>query len=131
LEFDLLGGAGFLLPDDLEPEPDVEPWAALLPGLDSTPMGWRDREWYLGEHGPRLFDRTGNVGPTLWWCGRIVGGWAQGPDGDIVLGFLDDVGGDGEAMARAEADRLAKRLAGVRLSARTRGRTWLEDELAL
>jgi hypothetical protein len=23
-----------------------------------------------------LFGRTGNIGPTVWWEGRVVGGWA-------------------------------------------------------
>ncbi|CAM5449315.1 hypothetical protein GCM10010329_34550 [Streptomyces spiroverticillatus] len=124
------GGTGLLLPDDLEETAPPEPWAALLPGLDSTPMGWHERAWFLGEHGPRLFDRAGNIGPSLWWNGRIVGGWAQDTDGTIVCRFLEDVGTDAEAAVRAEADRLAVPLGGVRLSPRTRGRTWLEEEIA-
>ncbi|HEX3921464.1 MAG TPA: crosslink repair DNA glycosylase YcaQ family protein, partial [Streptosporangiaceae bacterium] len=78
----------------------------------------------------RLFDRTGNVGPTVWWNGRIVGGWAQDPDGQIVCRFLEDAGSDAAAAAQAAADRLATLLGGVRLTARTRGMTWLERELA-
>ena len=54
-----------------------EPWVALLPALDPAPMGWQERGWYLGEHRERLFDRSGNIGPTVWCDGRIVGGWAQ------------------------------------------------------
>ncbi len=129
-EVDLDGAPGIVLADDREPPPDVEPWAALLPGLDSTPMGWRHRDWFLGEHGPRLFDRAGNVGPTLWWDGRIVGGWAQDRDGDIVCRFLEDAGSDAIGAAHAAAQRIAATLDGVRLTARTRGRTWLEQELA-
>src|SRR5699024_4700928 len=34
------GSPGWLLPEDLEPEPEVEPWAALLPTLDPSTMGW-------------------------------------------------------------------------------------------
>ena len=74
------GVPGMVLAGDLEPPPQTGPWAALLPALDSTPMGWQRREWFLGQHAARLFDRTGNVGPTLWWDGRIVGGWAQDRD---------------------------------------------------
>jgi hypothetical protein len=129
-EADLDGVPGIILADDLEPVPEPEPWAALLPGLDSTPMGWQQREWFLGEHGPRLFDRSGNVGPTLWWDGRIVGGWAQDRDGQIVCRFLEDAGADAVAAADAAAQRLAATLGGVRLTARTRGMTWLEQELA-
>ena len=131
VEADLGGGAtGLLLPDDLDTTTPPEPWAALLPALDPTPMGWHARDWFLGGHGPRLFDRVGNIGPSLWWNGRVVGGWAQDRDGRIVCRFLEDVGADAEAAVRAEADRLAVPLGDVRLSPRTRGRTWLEDELA-
>jgi len=106
-EVDPHGAPGIALPGDREPPPQVEPWAALLPALGSTPMGWQQREWFLGEHGPRLFDRAGNVGPTLWWDGRIVGGWAQDRDGEIVCRFLEDAGSDAVAAAQAAAQRLA------------------------
>ncbi len=129
-EVDLDGQPGIVLPDDLAPVPEPEPWVALLPGLDSTPMGWQRRDWYLGGHGPRLFDRTGNVGPTLWWDGRIVGGWAQDRDGQVVCRFLEDVGADAVTAADAAAARLTTVLGPVRLTARTRGMTWLEQELA-
>ncbi|RAJ55570.1 winged helix DNA-binding protein [Streptomyces sp. PsTaAH-130] len=131
VEVDLGGGTtGLLLPDDLEETEPPEPWAALLPALDSTPMGRHERDWFFGDHGPRLFDRAGNIGPSLWWDGRIVGGWAQDSGGEIVCRFLEDVRADAEAVVRAEAERLAAPLGDVRLSARTRGRTWLEGELA-
>jgi len=129
-EVDLDGVPGIALPGDLEPPPPVQPWAALLPALDSTPMGWQRRDWFLGEHASRLVDRTGNVGPTLWWDGRIVGGWAQDRDGQIVCRFLEDAGSGAAAAAEAAAQRLAGILGPVRLTARTRGMTWLEQELA-
>ncbi len=129
-EVDLDGVPGIALAGDLAPAPEVEPWAALLPGLDSTPMGWQQRDWFLGGHGPRLFDQTGNIGPTIWWEGRIVGGWAQDSGGEIVCRFLEDAGSAAAAAVEAAAERLAGLLGGVRLSARTRGRTWLEQELA-
>jgi hypothetical protein len=130
VEVDLDGRTGLLLPDDMEETPEPEPWAALLPALDPTPMGWQERGWFLGDHGPRLFDRAGNIGPSLWWNGRVVGGWAQDGDGEFVCRFLEDVGAEAKAAVRTEAERLAPRLGGVRLAARTRGRTWLEEELA-
>jgi hypothetical protein len=129
-EVDLDGVPGIMLESDLEPPPGSQPWAALLPGLDSTPMGWRHRDWYLGEHAGRLFDRTGNIGPSLWWDGRIVGGWAQARDGQVVCRFLEDAGADAAAAAESAALRLTGILGSVRLSPRTRGRTWLEQELA-
>jgi Winged helix DNA-binding domain len=130
VEVDLGGATGLVLPDDLEPVPAPEPWAALLPPLDPTPMGWARREWFLGEHGPALFDRNGNVGPTIWWDGRIVGGWAHRADGEVVCRFLEDVGADAVAAVRTAAERLAARLGPVRITARARGPTLVEQELA-
>ncbi|MEU1308771.1 winged helix DNA-binding domain-containing protein [Streptomyces cinnamoneus] len=121
-------GPGLALPDDLD---DVEPcgdWAALLPGLDPTAMGWRERDWYLSpEDVPFLFDRAGNIGPTVWWNGRIVGGWAQRADGEIVWRALTDVGRDAVAAIEAEAGRLSAWIGDVRVTPRFR--TPLEREL--
>ncbi|NNN38363.1 winged helix DNA-binding domain-containing protein, partial [Streptomyces sp. S3(2020)] len=68
-------GTGWVTAGDDEPVAGpAEPWAALLPALDPTAMGWRQRDWYLApELRPPLFDRSGNVGPTVWWNGRVVG----------------------------------------------------------
>ncbi|MFS0899829.1 winged helix DNA-binding domain-containing protein [Mycolicibacterium litorale] len=118
VEVDLHGTPGVALPDDLEPEPDVEPWAALLPGLDLTTMGWFDREWYLGPHRAQVFDRNGNGGPTAWWNGRIVGAWGQDGDGRLALRLLEDVGRDGVAALERCADDLTAWLDGTRVSPR-------------
>ncbi|WP_327140883.1 winged helix DNA-binding domain-containing protein [Nocardia sp. NBC_01327] len=126
-EVDLGGETGLVLADDLEPTPAPAPWAALLPALDPTPMGWQSREWYLGPHAPSLFDTNGNVGPTVWWDGRIVGGWAQRPDGEIVWRLLEDVGSDAQALIEAEAARLTAFYGEVRPIPRFR--TPLEREL--
>jgi hypothetical protein len=96
-----------LLPGDGEREPSAEPWAALLPALDPTVMGWKERAWYLGGHGPALFDTAGNAGPTVWWDGRIVGGWAVRADGEVAYRLLEDVGVDAAAAVEAEAAALA------------------------
>ena len=106
VEVDLDGMTGFILPGDDEPEPEPEPWAALLPALDPTVMGWKERDWYLGEHRPALFDTAGNAGPTVWWSGRIVGGWSVRKDGELPFRLLEDVGSDAEAAIEAEAARL-------------------------
>lgn len=79
------GEVGYVLPDDLAEIAMPSPWAALLPALDPTTMGWKGRGWYLGPHAGALFDRNGNGGPTAWWNGRIVGGWRQEPDGTVVV----------------------------------------------
>ncbi len=118
VEVDMHGGRGFALPDDLEPEPDPGPCAALLPGLDVTTMGWFDREWYLGEHSKQVFDRTGNAGPTAWWNGRVVGGWCQDTDGGVQLQLLEDPGRDGHRALKRRADDLTAWLGGTRVSPR-------------
>jgi hypothetical protein len=78
-------------------------------------MGWFERDWYLGPHRTQLFDATGNAGPTVWWDGRIVGGWRQGETGEVVLQLLEDVGADALAALEGEAARLTSWLDGVRL----------------
>ena len=111
-------GVGLVLADDLEPTPPAEPWAALLPALDATVMGWKERDWYLGSHAARLFDANGNAGATVWWDGRVVGGWGQHPDGEIVHALLEDVGRDAEASIAREAERLGAWLGDARVTPR-------------
>jgi hypothetical protein len=128
-EVDLDGTPGIVLAGDEDPEPATGPWAALLPALDPTPMGWRERGWFLGGHGPALFDRSGNIGPTVWWDGRIMGGWAQRPAGDVVFRLLEDPGAEAVAAVSAEAERLQAWLGPVRVTPRFR--TPLERELSV
>jgi hypothetical protein len=110
------GGTGWVLPDDLEEEASVEPWAALLPVLDPTVMGWKERGFYLGEHAPHLFDRNGNAGTTAWWDGRIVGCWVQDDDGVVEVRLLEELPAAGRKALEAEAARLTEWLGGVRIS---------------
>ncbi|WP_102140866.1 winged helix DNA-binding domain-containing protein [Mycobacterium hubeiense] len=118
VEVDLDGTPGYALPDDLEPEPDAEPWCALLPALDVTTMGWFDRDWYLGEHRSQVFDTNGNGGTTAWWNGRIVGGGGQDDDGRVAVRLLEEVGRDAQRALERRADELTEWLAGVRVSPR-------------
>jgi hypothetical protein len=127
-EAGLDGAPAIMLAADEPVRADVQPWPALLPALDPTAMGWRDRAWYVGEHGPALFDRSGNIGPTAWWDGRIVGGWAQRKDGEIALRLLEDVGSEASAALAAEAQRLREWIGTARVTPRFR--TPLERELA-
>ena len=115
VEVELDGQVGYLLRDDLETPDPVEPWAAFLPPLDPTTMGWYERDWYLGSYKELLFDTSGNAGPTLWWDGRIVGGWRQSDAGEVVLQLLEDVGAEGLGALEREAERLTEWLGGARV----------------
>jgi DNA glycosylase AlkZ-like len=85
------GDAGWVLPDDLDQVSPPGDWAALLPSLDPTTMGWKTRAWHLADHVERVFDRNGNGGPTAWWNGRIVGVWCQRDDGEVLVLPLEDL----------------------------------------
>ncbi len=129
VDVDLDGQDGIVLADDTEPVDDPPPWVALLPALDPTPMGWTRRDWYLDPvHRPALFDRTGNIGPTVWCDGRIVGGWGQGADASVRVRLLEDIGADQTEAVHAEAARLTAWMDGVRVTPKFR--TPLERELA-
>ncbi|MEO6091304.1 MAG: winged helix DNA-binding domain-containing protein [Umezawaea sp.] len=118
-EVELDEGTGYVVPGDAEPVVEPEPWVALLPGLDSTTMGWRDRDWYLSPaHVPQLFDTMGNAGPTVWCDGRVVGAWTQRADGEIVWRLLEDIGADAEAAVAREAATMASWLGAVRVQPR-------------
>jgi hypothetical protein len=111
-------GAGWLLPGDTRRPAKVKPWVALLPSLDPTVMGWKERGWYLGKHGPTLFDRNGNAGPTVWANGRAVGGWTQGPDGEVVVELLERVDERTGNMIQAQRKRMKGWLEDVRIKPR-------------
>ena len=120
-EVELEGGElGLVLADDVDPEPPVEPWAALLPTLDTTIMGWFERDWYLGGHRKALFDTAGNGGPSVWWDGRIVGGWGQNADNEVVVRLLEDVGSDAKRAIEAVRERVDRWVGGVRVTPRFR-----------
>jgi hypothetical protein len=122
------GTTAFVLADDVAPVRTRAHWVAFLPGLDPTTMGWRDRDWYLGPHGPTLFDTNGNAGPTVWADGHVVGGWGQRADGTVVYRLLERVDAATKKKVDAERDRLTAWFDGVRVTPRFR--TPLEKELA-
>lgn len=105
--------------------------AAVLPALDPTPMGWKQREWFLpADDAARrsLYDSYGNVGPTLWWAGEVVGGWAVRPDGSIATRLLVDRGATAAEALRGAAETVKPRLGGTVVVPSFR--TPLERELA-
>ena len=71
--------------------------------------------WQPGLRESALFDRNGNAGPTVWWNGRVVGGWAGRKDGEIVFRLLEDVGADAACAIEAEAQRLQSWLGETRV----------------
>jgi hypothetical protein len=116
VEVALREGVGYLLPDDLDDVPEPEPWAALLPVLDPTTMGWKQRGFYLDEEDvPHLFDTNGNAGTTAWWAGRIVGCWVQDDDGVVSVVLRHDIGDEARSALDAEASRLTEWLDGHRV----------------
>jgi hypothetical protein len=118
VEVEMDNGIGWVLPDDDRPARAPAPWVALLPALDPTTMGWSERSWYLGRHGKELFDRSGNAGPTVWVDGRIVGGWAQQPAGEVVYSILEDIGSEAAAAVEQAAGDLTGWLGPVRVTPR-------------
>lgn len=118
---------GYALPDDVDVRtPEAGPWAAVLPALDTTTMGWADRAFYLGSHGPVLFDRNGNAGPAIWVDGRVVGGWAQQSSGAVVHRLFEDVGRERERLVEAEVAALESWLGPSRVIPRFRTPTEVE-----
>jgi hypothetical protein len=104
------GSTGWVLPNDtldLEQRPEHEPWVALLPTLDPTTMGWRQRDFYLeAEHTPYLFDRAGNGGTTVWVNGRIVGCWVQDERQRVLPILLAEASRDQRRLLDIEVARL-------------------------
>lgn len=63
-----------------------------------------------------MFDTAGNVGPTVWLDGRIVGGWGQRSDGEVAFELLEPVDG-------AVLDRIQHEAATLT--------TWLDGDVAI
>lgn len=108
------GADGFVAVGDADVPDDPGPWVQLLPGLDPTAMGWKERDWYLDPtHVKRLFDRFGNAGPTVWADGRIVGGWGQRAGGTIGYELTSTISGHHQQLLDTAVDRMQTALDGV------------------
>jgi hypothetical protein len=84
-------------------------------------MGWAmaGRDWFLdGPAREQLYDRSGNIGPTVWWGGRVVGGWAQRADGTIAYRLFEDIGADATRMVKDNAAKLGAWLGDIRVKPR-------------
>ncbi len=121
---------GFVLARDAAPVEPPAPWAALLPALDPTAMGWTDRSRFLDPADRQaLFDRSGNIGPTVWVDGRIVGGWAQRPTGEIRVRLLHRVSAADRRRIDERVEVMRELLGDLRFVPRFR--TPLEREVAM
>jgi len=118
VEVALAGGTGWLAPDDLDEVAPAEPWVALLPGLDPTTMGWKERDWYLPAAAADAFDRMGNAGPTVWADGRVVGVWAQTPDGELLTRFFEQLSDEQVAAIAARVAELQEMVGETRFTVR-------------
>jgi hypothetical protein len=108
------GAVGIVLTGDEGPDPGSGGGVvALLPSLDSTTMGWKERDWYLGPYGQELFDTAGNAGPTVWADGRVIGGWGQDPAGTVTFGFVEEVNPGIRSAVADEAALLTEWLGGA------------------
>lgn len=114
-DVDLHGESGIALADhDLDDaEAAAGPTAALLPALDSTPMGWKQRDWFFGIPQHHVFDSRGNIGNTLWWDGEVIGSWAVAATGEIRTIAVADRGTEARAAVQDVAARLQERLQGA------------------
>lgn len=111
------GGAGWMRrPDIDEARVDRPAAVALLPALDSTTMGWKQRSWFVDDSKQTgIFDRNGNAGPTIWLGGCVVGAWTQRGNGEVVTELLVDVGAEAVANVAAAAARTTNWLGDVRV----------------
>ncbi|WP_419817744.1 winged helix DNA-binding domain-containing protein [Glaciibacter flavus] len=120
-EVDLHGEPGIaLLVDGERHDYDVTdkqagdaPVAALLPSLDPTPMGWKSRAWCIGIDRAQIFDTAGNIGPTVWWDGEVIGSWAIANTGEVRTVLPADRGRAAAAAVGALAAQLQTRLDGA------------------
>jgi hypothetical protein len=131
-EIDLHGQPGIILAssgeDDHFPADAATPTATLLPALDPTPMGWKARDWFLAIDPGHIYDRAGNIGPTLWWDGEIIGSWAITPAGEIMTKAIADRGAEAHGAIDHAATQLHARLDGTVVTPAVR--TPLEHALA-
>jgi hypothetical protein len=115
-------GSAWALPEQLESsEPEEEPWVALLPSLDPTVMGWKERDFYLPFGTEAAWDRNGNAGPTVWVDGQVVGAWTQRSDGEIRVHYFLEVPAARRAEVAERADDVRDWLGETRVSWRFPG----------
>ena len=118
VEVELDDGTGWVAPGDEDPVEPPGPWVALLPGLDPTTMGWKQRAWYLPDDAVASFDRMGNAGPTIWADGRVVGVWDQSSDGGLRTHLFGPLDAEHRDLLARRLEELAAVVADTRFTVR-------------
>ena len=94
----------------LKNDPDIpSPLVSLLPPLDHSVMGYKDRSWFLSrEHAPFIFDRSGNATSTILVDGQVAGVWDHALDPEPVVMVLLLEARDNAVLTkvRSEAQRI-------------------------
>ena len=91
-----------------------DPWVRLLPGLDPTSMGWKQRDFYLDDaYLEPMFDRFGNIGPAIWADGRIIGGWIQRADAGITYELFEKLSKKQKALLDEAIDQMTAAIGDV------------------
>jgi Winged helix DNA-binding domain len=111
-----------MLPPDFGPRGErssrISNFRWLLPALDPTALGWKERDFYLApDFYSAIFDWSGNCGTTAWWIGQTVGAYVQDDAGRLELMLGRCPGRAGRAALRAEAQRLEQWLDGEKVNA--------------
>src|SRR3954451_16948608 len=119
---DVDGGEAWVAADDAGRPDRPAPWVALLPSLDPTVMGWKQRDWYLPATAADAFDTNGNAGPTIWVDGRVVGAWAQTPDGELRTHYFEEIPPARRAEVQQRVSELASWIGDTRFTVRFPGR---------
>ncbi len=78
----------------------AEPWVALLPALDPTTMGWKQRSWYLPKPPARRSTRSATAVRRSGSTAASSGAWAQDKQGEVHLHYFEQVA----AVRRREVD---------------------------
>jgi hypothetical protein len=75
-------------------------------------MGWRHRDWFTAVDPALIYDTAGNIRPTIWWDGELIGSWASTSSG-IRTAITTDRGQEAATAIEHAAARLQNQLNGT------------------
>ena len=76
------------------------------PPLTPPPWGGNTASGCSASTTTAVFDGAGNIGPTVWWNGEVIGSWAITAAGELRTRILADRGSDAAAAVDTAAARL-------------------------